>query len=1027
MDDIDPFAVFDEEIAPKSRASHTANTVAKRPRSADNDDSDDEENNAAAKAKISKDDGESKEKDTAKATKEDSMHFMEEQLMKAHAGLIEEDEIPTVVESKDEDEVEIGDADGDADGDERRPRETITVKRYPQRFFAGEGKGCSHEVALPPNSLDSGDIPPPLSPNPFRTYPFELDPFQKESISCLENGESVLVSAHTSAGKTVVAEYAIAMSLKNHQRVIYTSPIKALSNQKYRELQEEFSDVGLMTGDVTINPNSSCLVMTTEILRSMLYRGSEIMREVAWVVFDEIHYMRDKERGVVWEETIILLPDKVRYVFLSATIPNALEFAQWIAKLHRQPCHVVYTDYRPVPLQHYIFPAGGEGLYLVVDEKGKFREDNFQKALSSIVVNESSRGKGGRGMRRKAGPGGSDIYKIVKMIMERSFQPCIVFCFSKRECEGLALQMAKLDFNTEQEKKLVDTVFQNAIDSLSEDDRKLPQIENILPLLRRGIGIHHGGLLPILKEVIEILFQEGLIKALFATETFSIGLNMPAKTVVFTSVRKFDGDNFRWVTSGEYIQMSGRAGRRGLDERGIVILMVDEKMEPSVAHNMVQGQPDRLNSAFHITYNMLLNLMRVEGVDTTEMLRKSFRQFQTENSRPDIETRLDALNDEKKQIEVKDESVVAELYNLKAQLAKINEDVRITVNKPINCLKFLQPGRLVKVLDGTEDWGWGVVVNFQKRQQDKSSNESVTSRYVVDVVLHCQPIDKSAATTAVKPQMCPLTDKGEMQVVPVSLALLNGFSSLRIVIPKDLRSSESRQSVGKSLREVLRRFPSGIPMLDPIQDMKIEDEVFKASVRKVEALESRITSNPDFKAQDIQARMLDYERKVQLETQIKTLKKEIRSSNYVILKDELKAMKRVLRRLGYIDGDNVIQLKGRVACEINTADELLITELIFSNLFNDLTVEQNVSLLSCTIWEEKSDEKSQLAEELSAQMRKVTDTAKRIAKVSQESKLSIDTEQYLQRLKPQLMDIIYSWCNGAKFIDLCKSTTVFEG
>ncbi|KAJ8107857.1 hypothetical protein ONZ43_g6604 [Nemania bipapillata] len=232
-----------------------------------------------------------------------------------------------------------------------------------------------HQVALP-KDLDYEYVP--LSEhkapdNPARTWPFTLDPFQRLSISSIERDESVLVSAHTSAGKTVVAEYAIAQCLKKNQRVIYTSPIKALSNQKYREFNEAFGDVGLMTGDVTINPTASCLVMTTEILRSMLYRGSEIMREVAWVVFDEIHYMRDKSRGVVWEETIILLPDKVRYVFLSATIPNAFQFAEWIAKIHRQACHVVYTDFRPTPLQNYFFPAGGSGIFLVVDEKGSRR------------------------------------------------------------------------------------------------------------------------------------------------------------------------------------------------------------------------------------------------------------------------------------------------------------------------------------------------------------------------------------------------------------------------------------------------------------------------------------------------------------------------------------------------------------------------------------------------------------------------------------------------------------------------------
>jgi ATP-dependent RNA helicase DOB1 len=276
--------------------------------------------------------------------------------------------------------------------------------------------------------------------------------------------------------------------------------------------------------------------------------------------------MRNKERGVVWEETIIMLPDKVRYVFLSATIPNGTEFALWIAKLHKQPCNVVYTDYRPTPLQHYLFPAGGEGLYLVVDEKGNFREENFQKALAVLKADENvpgaiaaagkaeggpdekdsagGGGGGGKGSKKKksAKPtGSSDIFKIVRMIMERHYDPVIVFSFSKKECETHALAMSKLDFSTEEERKLIEQIFNNAMEALSEDDRHLPQVENILPLLRRGIGIHHGGLLPILKEVIEILFGEGLLKALFSTETFSMGLNVsggrerqPARVCIVT-------------------------------------------------------------------------------------------------------------------------------------------------------------------------------------------------------------------------------------------------------------------------------------------------------------------------------------------------------------------------------------------------------------------------------------------------------------------------------------------------------------
>jgi ATP-dependent RNA helicase DOB1 len=223
------------------------------------------------------------------------------------------------------------------------------------------------------------------------------------------------------------------------------------------------------------------------------------------------------------------------------------------------------------------------------------------------------------------------------MIMLKAYQPVIVFSFSKRECEANALQLSKMDFNTTEEADMVEKVYSNAMASLSEDDRTLPQIEHLLPLLKRGIGIHHSGLLPILKEVIEILFQEGLIKVLFATETFSIGLNMPAKTVLFTSVRKFDGREQRWLGSGEYIQMSGRAGRRGLDDRGIVILMLDEKMEPAIAKSMLKGEADRLNSAFHLGYNMVLNLLRVEGVSPEFMLQKCFFQYQNAGKVPELE------------------------------------------------------------------------------------------------------------------------------------------------------------------------------------------------------------------------------------------------------------------------------------------------------------------------------------------------------------------------------------------------------
>ncbi|KAK6535136.1 ATP-dependent RNA helicase mtr4 [Orbilia ellipsospora] len=904
-----------------------------------------------------------------------------------------------------------------------------------------------HQVALPP------DYPyVPISEHrapetPARTYSFKLDPFQAVSIASIERGESVLVSAHTSAGKTVVAEYAIAQSLKNNQRVIYTSPIKALSNQKYREFSQEFGDVGLMTGDVTINPSATCLVMTTEILRSMLYRGSEIMREVAWVIFDEIHYMRDKVRGVVWEETIILLPDKVRYVFLSATIPNAMQFAEWICKTHVQPCHVVYTDFRPTPLQHYLFPAGADGIHLVVDEKGVFREDNFQKAMNSLLdkmgddpANPSGR-RGGTGKKKwqtnKGGnKGPNDIYKIVKMIMIKNYNPVIVFSFSKRECENHALQMSKLAFNDEEEKNLVGRVFDNAISSLSEEDKELSQIQHILPLLRRGIGIHHSGLLPILKEVIEILFQEGLIKVLFATETFSIGLNMPAKTVVFTSLRKFDGIAQRWVSSSEFIQMSGRAGRRGLDDRGIVICMIDEKIEPNTARDIVKGEQDKLNSAFYLGYNMILNLMRVEGISPEYMLERCFFQFQNTANASGLEKELQELDAERHGIQIDDEGTVREYYDLRQQLDSYGQQMRDVVNHPNYCLQFMQPGRLVRVKHKGIDFGWGAVVNYSKRIKAKGASEEFSAQesYIVDVLLN---VAEGRSVSLSSPVGLPdgvyppsEEERGVMEVIPVVLSCLDGIGHIRIFFPKDLKSPEQRANIQKSIEEVKRRFPDGIALLDPIENMQITDESFKKLMRKIEVLESKLLSNPLHSSPRLKELYTKYSHKVELTTKIKNLRKMIQSAHSVMQLDELKYRKRVLRRLGFISETDIIQLKARVACEISTADELLLSELMFNRMFNELTPEQCAAVLSCVVFDEKSNNKENkpaLKDQLAKPYRNLVEQARIIAKIAIESKLQINEEEYIRGITSDLMEVVYAWTQGASFAAICKMTDVYEG
>ncbi|GMP47214.1 hypothetical protein CsSME_00015073 [Camellia sinensis var. sinensis] len=927
--------------------------------------------------------------------------------------------------------------------EEEEDRESASKRRNLART-------CVHEVAVPSGYASTKDesIHGTLS-NPVytgemaKTYPFDLDPFQQVSVACLERNESVLVSAHTSAGKTAVAEYAIAMAFRDKQRVIYTSPLKALSNQKYRELNQEFSDVGLMTGDVTLSPNASCLVMTTEILRGMLYRGSEVLKEVSWVIFDEIHYMKDRERGVVWEESIIFLPPAIKMVFLSATMSNATEFVEWICNLHKQPCHVVYTDFRPTPLQHYVFPMSGSGLYLVVDENEQFREDNFMKLQDTFTKQKQKQGDGNKSANAKASgrisrggnaSGGSDIYKIVKMIMERKFQPVIIFSFSRRECEQHAMSMSKLDFNTPEEKDVVEQVFQNAILCLNEEDRNLPAIELMLPLLHRGIAVHHSGLLPIIKELVELLFQEGLVKALFATETFAMGLNMPAKTVVFTSVKKWDGDSHRYIGSGEYIQMSGRAGRRGKDERGICIIMIDEQMEMNTLKDMVLGKPAPLVSTFRLSYYSILNLMsRAEGQFTAEhVIRNSFHQFQYEKALPDMGQKISKLEEEAAMLDASGEVEVAEYHKLKLDIAQLEKKMMAEITRPERVLYFLLPGRLVKVREAGTDWGWGVVINVVKKPPAAlgtlppalSSSRGIS--YIVDTLLHCSI---GSSENGSRPKPCPPRpgEKGEMHVVPVQLPLISALSKIRISIPSDLRSVEARQSILLAIQELEKRFPQGLPKLNPVKDMGIEEPEFVELVNQIEELEQKIFAHPLHKSQD-EHQIRCFQRKAEVNHEIQQLKAKMRDSQLKKFRDELKNRSRVLKKLGHIDTDGVVQLKGRAACLIDTGDELLVTELMFNGTFNDLDHHQIAALVSCFIPGDRSSEQIQLRAELAKPLQQLQDSARRIADIQHECKLEINVDEYVEAaVRPFLMDVIYCWSKGASFAEVIQMTDIFEG
>ncbi len=660
-----------------------------------------------------------------------------------------------------------------------------------------------------------------------------------------------------------MAQYAIAKAIKNNQRVIYTSPIKALSNQKYRELEQEFGDIGLMTGDVTLNSNATCIVMTTEILRNMLYKGSEITREMAWVIFDEVHYMRDKDRGVVWEETIILLPNIVKFVFLSATIPNAKQFSQWITKIKSQPCHVISTDYRPVPLQHYVYTSGADGIFLVLNEKGQFKEENFNKALSYVdndlkLDNLNPKNKGNKNKNSAE----NDIKKLIGLIKSKNLDPAIVFAFSKKDCENNALALSNQDFTIKEEKECIEKIFINAISTLSEEDQQLPQITLMLPLLKVGVGIHHGGLLPIIKECVEILFQEGLLKVLFSTETFSMGINMPAKTVVFTNLEKWDGEQHRWLRGAEYIQMSGRAGRRGLDDKGITIMMLNKKLDLDVCREMLSGKSDPLLSSFKLSYNMIVNLMRIEGLSPDFIVKKSFKQFQSEVSVPEIISDILSMKEELKSLVLPDEyeQKILEIESTKKEIKIKDKIIKNIMMQPIHILPRLKLGRLVEV----KGLGWGVVVSVEKKTieltnqkalknmlmgdniKNKAFNDAeinslynefrdftdktVHDTYLINVLLYIK--DSLDANKMI--QKADVNDKsGRLGVVPVIYNSLENISNMSLLLKNiNLKDDSSLRQVTKMYLSFMHNFNDSF-YADPIKDLQIKDKEVEEAANKI--------------------------------------------------------------------------------------------------------------------------------------------------------------------------------------------------
>lgn len=434
-----------------------------------------------------------------------------------------------------------------------------------------------------------------------------LDPFQEKAVKAVDDGRSIIVSAPTGCGKTLIAEYAVDVSLKLNRKVIYTAPIKALSNQKFRDFRKWFGDeaVGIHTGDVTINPEAPLLIMTTEIFRNLILENSHRLNDIYYVVFDEIHYLDDEERGTVWEECIILAPVEIRFLCLSATVPNIDELAAWMNSVRRTNFIVIKEDNRPVPLRHYLFSAK-YGLMNLKRVKKKYKK-RLSERKKFIHRKPSSK-------------------RIVSHVLKDGNFPILYFCFNRKACERNALQHSILHLLTEDERVRLHAMVDDLISQYKLEG--YDRLEHMRFLWESGCAYHHAGILPAAKEIVERLFTSGLIKLLFCTETFALGINMPASSVIFDELEKFNGVDFEYLTTRQYHQIAGRAGRRGMDEVGYVYSqIIPEATDPKEIERIFYHKSEKIQSRFFASYATILSVYSKVGKEAYGIFRKSLRNY----------------------------------------------------------------------------------------------------------------------------------------------------------------------------------------------------------------------------------------------------------------------------------------------------------------------------------------------------------------------------------------------------------------
>jgi ATP-dependent RNA helicase HelY len=882
-----------------------------------------------------------------------------------------------------------------------------------------------------------------------RTLDFELDDFQRQSCRSLQEGRGVLVAAPTGAGKTIVGEFAIYLALQRGLKAFYTTPIKALSNQKFTELSEKYgsSNVGLLTGDTSINGDAPVVVMTTEVLRNMLYADSATLDDLGYVVMDEVHYLADRFRGAVWEEVIIHLPSEVQVVSLSATVSNAEEFGAWLDTV-RGDTDIIVSEHRPVPLWQHVMvgrqimdlfagettfdeiaPPVEEGETQPVSSRdsAKGRAFDVNPDLLTVARSESQQsfrsrqgGPGGRGQRGRRGndrPGrGGDERgvrpasrpQVIASLDRMDLLPAITFIFSRAGCDAAVAQCvgSGLWLTTEKEQRIIAQRVDEAGQDIPPDDLDVLGFWTWRDGLVRGFAAHHAGMLPTFKEVVEKLFADGLVKAVFATETLALGVNMPARSVVLEKLDKFNGEAHVDITAGEYTQLTGRAGRRGIDVEGHAVVLWQPGTDPTAVAGLASRRTYPLNSSFRPTYNMSINLLAQFGRERArEILESSFAQFQADRSVVGLA----------KQVRSREESLAGYAKSMTCHLGD-----------------FTEYARLRRELSDAEN-----VTSRTKSRARKSLSDDSLARLlpgdVVDVPGGRAPgpaIVLSSDHTSREPRPAVLTldnqlrrigtDDLEGPIAPVT----------RIRIPKSFNAKvpKSRRDLASSARNALRENRPPAPGNNRNNDFGLATSLPNQE-KRIADLRRALRAHPCHGCNEREDHARWSERWWKLRRETDGLVRQIQGRTNTIAKTFDRVCD-VLSTYGYLepaaDGRLTISPDGQRLRRIYGEKDLLISQSLRLGAFDDLDAAEVAALASVLVYQAKREERGLRPRMPSISLETSVDIVVRewsaLEDVEEDKKLPLTGEPELGLVWP-----VYKWARGRHLQDVLSGTDLAAG